>query len=155
MQEPPLTRYIYLLKRVNAQTVSISYPSDMLCNPFIISVDFSQRQLDVPGITFNSLLASLYNPIVNPAMVSTVRFYDINELHRSPVVRNCQTSNYNYWTFFITNLISINWLNCRNITYPIVLEPYYLENQFWCLYLGIHCQGRRLNDNQSCMTIPN
>ena len=25
-----------------------------------------------------SLLASLYNPIVNPAMVSTVRFYDRN-----------------------------------------------------------------------------
>ena len=40
-----------------------------------------------------SLLASLYNPIVNPAMVSTVRFYDRNELYGSRDVRNCQMPN--------------------------------------------------------------
>ena len=41
-----------------------------------------------------SLLASLYNPIVNPAMVSTVRFYDRNELYESPDVRNCRMPNF-------------------------------------------------------------
>ena len=37
----------------------------------------------------------------------------------------------------------------------ITIEPYHLENRFWCLYLGLDCQGKRLNNNQSCMTIPN
>ena len=41
-----------------------------------------------------SLLASLYNPIVNPAMVSTVRFYDRNELYGSPDGRNCRMPNF-------------------------------------------------------------
>ena len=40
-----------------------------------------------------SLLASLYSPIVNPAMVSTVRFYDRNELYGSQNVRNCRMPN--------------------------------------------------------------
>ena len=41
-----------------------------------------------------SLLASLYNPIVNPEMVSTVRFYDRNELYGSPDGRNCRMPNF-------------------------------------------------------------
>ena len=55
-----------------------------------------------------SLLASLYNPIVNPAMVSTVRFYDRNELYGSPDVRNCRMPNFLGWAFFVISLISIN-----------------------------------------------
>ena len=55
-----------------------------------------------------SLLASLYNPIVNPAMVSTVRFYDRNELYGSPDVRNCRVTNFLGWAFFVISLISIN-----------------------------------------------
>ena len=47
-----------------------------------------------------SLLASLYNPKVNPAMVSTVRFYDRNELYGSPDVRNCRMPNFLGWAFF-------------------------------------------------------
>ena len=47
-----------------------------------------------------SLLASLYNPIVNPAMVSTVGFYDRNELYGSPDVRNCRMPNSLAWAFF-------------------------------------------------------
>ena len=54
------------------------------------------------------LLASLYNPIVNPAMVSTVRFYDRNELYGSPDVRNCRMPNFLGWAFFVISLISIN-----------------------------------------------
>ena len=56
----------------------------------------------------NNLLASLYNHIVNPAMVSTVRFYDRNELYGSPDVRNCRMPNFLVWTFFVISLISIN-----------------------------------------------
>ena len=56
----------------------------------------------------DSLLASLYNPIVNPAMVSTVRFYDRNELYGSPDVRNCRMPNLLGWAFFVISLISIN-----------------------------------------------
>ena len=41
-----------------------------------------------------SLLASLYNPIVNQAMVSTVRFYGRNELYGSPEVRNYRMPNF-------------------------------------------------------------
>ena len=55
-----------------------------------------------------SLLASLYNPIVNLAMVSTVRFYDRNELYGSPDVRNCRMPNFLGSAFFIISLISIN-----------------------------------------------
>ena len=39
---------------------------------------------------FYSLLASE----VNRAMVSTVRFYDRNELYGSPDVRNCRMPNF-------------------------------------------------------------
>ena len=55
-----------------------------------------------------SLLASLHNPIVNPAMVSTVRFYDRNELYGSPDVRNCRMPNFLGWAFFVISIISIN-----------------------------------------------
>ena len=47
----------------------------------------------------NSLLASLYNPIVNPAMVSTVKFYERNELYGSPDVRNCRMPDFIGWAF--------------------------------------------------------
>ena len=47
-----------------------------------------------------SLLASLSNSIMNPAMVSTVRFYDRNELYGSPDVRNCRMPNFLGWAFF-------------------------------------------------------
>ena len=52
----------------------------------------------------NSLLASE----VNPAMVSTVRLYDRNELYGSPDVRNCRMPNFLGWAFFVISLISIN-----------------------------------------------
>ena len=55
-----------------------------------------------------SLLASQYNPIVNPAMMSTVRFYDRNELYGSPDVRNCRMPNFLGWASFVISLISIN-----------------------------------------------
>ena len=55
-----------------------------------------------------SLLASLYNPIVNLAMVSTVRFYDRNELYGSSDVRNCRLPNFLGSAFFVISLISIN-----------------------------------------------
>ena len=51
-----------------------------------------------------SLLASE----VNPAIVSTVRFYDKNELYESPDVRNCRMPNILGWAFFVISLISIN-----------------------------------------------
>ena len=52
----------------------------------------------------NSLLASE----VNPTMVSTVRFYDRNELYGSPDVRNCRMPNYLGWEFFVISIIRIN-----------------------------------------------
>ena len=55
-----------------------------------------------------SLLASQYNPIANPVMVSTVRFYDRNELYGSPDVRNCRMPNFLGWAFFVISLININ-----------------------------------------------
>ena len=61
MQEPVRTRCISLIKRDNTQIMSISDKSEMLCYPSIISVDFSQRHLDVPGTTFN---ASMVKSIV-------------------------------------------------------------------------------------------
>ena len=51
-----------------------------------------------------SLLASE----VNPAMVSTVRFYDRNELYGSPDVRNCRMPNFLGWAFVVITLININ-----------------------------------------------
>ena len=51
-----------------------------------------------------SLLASE----VNSAMVSTVRFYDRNELYGSPDVRNCRMLNFSGWVFFVISLISIS-----------------------------------------------
>ena len=41
-----------------------------------------------------SLLASLYNPKVNPAMASTVRFYDRHGLYGSSDVRNYRMPNF-------------------------------------------------------------
>ena len=49
-----------------------------------------------------------HNDTLHAGTVSTLDFYDINDLHRSPGVRNCRMPNYNYWAFFIINLISIN-----------------------------------------------
>ena len=54
-----------------------------------------------------SLLASE----VNPAMVSTVRFYDRNELYGSPDVRNCRMPKFLGWAFFVISLISIHLHN--------------------------------------------
>ena len=51
-----------------------------------------------------SLLASE----VNPAMVSTVRFYDRNELYGSPDDRNCRMPNFLGWAFVVITLININ-----------------------------------------------
>ena len=55
-------------------------------------------------LTSYSLLASE----VNPAMVSTARFYDRNDLYGSPNVRNCRMPNFLGWAFFVISLISIN-----------------------------------------------
>ena len=33
---------------------------------------------------------------MNPEMVNTLGFYDINEFRWSPAVKNCQAPNYNY-----------------------------------------------------------
>ena len=45
---------------------------------------------------------------VNPAMVSTLRFYDRNELYGSPDVRNCRMPNFICWAFVVIIPISIN-----------------------------------------------
>ena len=55
-----------------------------------------------------SLIDSLYNSIVNRAMVSTVRFEDRNEFYGSQDVRNCRMPNFLGWAFFVISLISIN-----------------------------------------------
>ena len=65
----------------------------VLCSGTRILI-YEHRELSCTVGCHNSLLASLYNPIVNPAMVSTVRFYDRNELYGSPDVRNCRMPNF-------------------------------------------------------------
>ena len=61
--------------------------------PFVRNLLASTPRLHLTN-GLSSLLASLYNPIMNPAMVSTVRFYDRNELYGSPDVRNCRMPNF-------------------------------------------------------------
>ena len=41
-------------------------------------------------------------------MASTQGSYNKNELYGSPFVENCQMPNYDYWSFFLITLISIN-----------------------------------------------
>ena len=43
----------------------------------IAYVKIQKLRYTIQYVKSTSLLASLYNPIVNPAMVSTVRFYDM------------------------------------------------------------------------------
>ena len=42
----------------------------------------------------------VYQPGMNPAMVSSLRFYDRNELYGSPDLRNCRMPNFTFWIFF-------------------------------------------------------
>ena len=70
--------------------------------PLLISINPIWRPIR------NFEFSSWYNTQMNPKMVSTFGFYDINELHRSPVIRNYRIPNYNYWAFLIINVISLN-----------------------------------------------
>ena len=70
----------------------------------VIMIDVCQNGNFVQGKMSYSLLASE----VNPAMVSTVRFYDRNQLYGSPDVRNYRMPNSISWAFFVISLISIN-----------------------------------------------
>ena len=45
---------------------------------------------------------------MNMEMASTQGSYYENELYGSPVVRNFRMPNYDYWTFLIITLISMN-----------------------------------------------
>ena len=45
---------------------------------------------------------------MNMKMASTQGSYYENELYGSRVVKNCRMPNYDYWTFFMITLISIN-----------------------------------------------
>ena len=55
-----------------------------------------------------SLLASLCNPIVNPEMVITLRFYDKNEFYGSQDVRNYRMHNFYLLSIFVISLFSTN-----------------------------------------------
>ena len=65
---------------------------------------FKDRFVILKNCQSYSLLASE----VNPAMVSTVRFYDRNELYGSSDFKNCRMPNFIGWAFFVISLISIN-----------------------------------------------
>ena len=45
-------------------------------------------------ISLTTVNSSLLASEVNPEMVSTVRFFDRNELYGSPDVRNCRMPNF-------------------------------------------------------------
>ena len=85
-------------------------------------------------------------------MANTQCSYYRNELHGSPVVRNCRMPNYDYCTFFIITLISMNLHYRRNIKYPIVLETVARRKPILVSISRFDCQERRLNKNHSCMT---
>ena len=70
-------------------------------------------------------------------MASSLGFYDRNDLHGSPIIRNQWLSNCNSWKhFFIITLISIDYCNCGSIKCPLVLERIHFRKILWCLYLG-------------------
>ena len=90
-------------------TSSLEVLSQYTCEYFDAEYEYEYDNLNVSsGLSTStstegrysiSLLASLYNPIVNLAMVSTVRFYDRNELYGSPDVRNYRMPNFLGWAF--------------------------------------------------------
>ena len=73
-------------------------------------------------------------------MAGSLGFYDINDLHGSPIIRNQWMSNCKSWEhFFIITLISIDYYNCGSIKCPSVLEQNHFGKILWCLYLGSVC----------------
>ena len=73
----------------------------------VVSLDDGNCRLTMPvvkGCFVSEALAHAYSLLankVNPALVSTVRFYDRNELYGSPDVRNCRMPNFLGWAFFL------------------------------------------------------
>ena len=83
-------------------------------------------------------------------MISSLGFYDRNDLHGSPIIRNQRMSNCNSWEhFFIITLISINYCNCRSIKCPLVLERNRFGKILWCLY---HSQLKYIQYGIQCMS---
>ena len=70
-------------------------------------------------------------------MASSLGFYDRNDLHGSPIIRNKWMSHCNSWEHFFTIiLINIDYCNCISIKCPLVLERNHFGKILWCLYLG-------------------
>ena len=79
------------------------------CHHLSISFYFIFTLSNIFKLTFILVLGViLLASEVNPAMVSTVRFYDRNELDGSPAAINCQMPNFLGWAFSYISLISIN-----------------------------------------------
>ena len=71
-------------------------------------------------------------------MASSLGFYDRNDLHGSPIIKNQWMFNCNSWEhFFIITLTGIGYCNCGSIKCPLVLEWNHLRKILWCFYLGL------------------
>ena len=61
------------------------------------SLWWDTHSFDIWQFHHSLLLATLYNPILNTSMVSSLRFYGRIELYGSPDVRNCWMPNFICW----------------------------------------------------------
>ena len=94
-----------LWRQSSDQYIRILSPLDCLLNNLVKSTSKQTTKLRITALEWReppvidgfSLLASE----VNPAMVSTVRFYDRNELYGSPDVRNWRMPNFLGWAFLL------------------------------------------------------